>query len=136
MLSPSLASIRIFLHVFAASVWVGGQITVGGIVPAVRRSHPQATKVIAQAFGRVAWPAFGVAVLTGMWSLMVEDITSHSSAWQATILVKIGVAIATGVFAAIHSVGTTKLAVALGGALGAVTAVVAMYLGVLLAHAH
>jgi putative copper export protein len=136
MLSPSLASIRIFLHVLAASVWVGGQITLGGIVPAVRRSHPQATKVIAQAFGRVAWPAFGVAVLTGMWNLMAEDITSHSSAWQATILLKIGVAIATGVFAAIHSVGKTKLALALGGALGAVTAVAAMYLGVLLASAH
>ena len=63
MLSPSLASIRIFLHVLAASVWVGGQITLGGIVPAVRRAHPQATKVIAQAFGRVAWLAFGVALL-------------------------------------------------------------------------
>jgi putative copper export protein len=136
MLSPTAASIRIFLHVIAASVWVGGQITVAGIVPAVRRSHPQAMKVIAQAFGRVAWPAFGVAVLTGMWSLMAEDITSHSSSWQATVLLKIGVAVASGVFAAVHTVGKTKLALALGGALGALTAVVAMFLGILLAHAH
>jgi putative copper export protein len=136
MLSPSLVSIRIFLHVLAASVWVGGQITLAGLVPAVRRSYPQATKLIAQTFARVAWPAFGVAVLTGMWNLMAENITSHSSAWQATILLKIAVAIASGVFAAIHTVGKTKLALALGGALGALTAIAAMYLGVLLAHAH
>jgi putative copper export protein len=136
MLSPTLASVRIFLHVLAASVWVGGQITLAGLVPPLRRSHPQATKVAAQAFARVAWPAFGVTVLTGIWSLMAEDVTSHSSAWQATILLKIAVAIASGVFAAIHTVGKTKLALALGGALGALTAVAAMYLGILLANAH
>jgi putative copper export protein len=136
MLSPSLASVRLFLHVLAASVWVGGQITLAGLVPAVRRSYPQATKLIAQTFARVAWPAFGVAVLTGIWNLMAENITSHSSAWQATILLKIAVAIASGVFAAIHTVGKTKLALALGGALGALTAVAAMYLGILLNTAH
>jgi putative copper export protein len=136
MLSPTLASVRLFLHVLAASVWVGGQITLAGLVPAVRRSYPQATKLIAQAFARVAWPAFGIAVLTGMWNLMAENITSHSSAWQATILLKIAVAIASGVFAAIHTVGKTKLALALGGALGALSAVGAMYLGILLAGAH
>jgi len=136
MLSPTLESVRLFLHVLAASVWVGGQITLAGLVPAVRRSYPQATKLIAQTFARVAWPAFGVAVLTGMWNLMAENITSHSSAWQATILLKIAVAIASGVFAAIHTVGKTKLALALGGALGALTAIAAMYLGILLNAAH
>jgi putative copper export protein len=136
MLSPTLESVRLFLHVLAASVWVGGQITLAGLVPAVRRSYPQATKLIAQTFARVAWPAFGIAVLTGMWNLMAENITSHSSAWQATILLKIAVAIASGVFAAIHTVGKTKLALALGGALGALTAIAAMYLGILLNAAH
>ena len=136
MLSPTLESVRLFLHVLSASVWVGGQITLAGLVPAVRRSYPQATKLIAQTFARVAWPAFGVAVLTGMWNLMAENITSHSSAWQATILLKIAVAIASGVFAAIHTVGKTKLALALGGALGALTAIAAMYLGILLNAAH
>jgi putative copper export protein len=136
MLSPTLESVRLFLHVLAASVWVGGQITLAGLVPAVRRSYPQATKLIAQTFARVAWPAFGVAVLTGMWNLMAENITSHSSAWQATVLLKIAVAIASGVFAAVHTVGKTKLALALGGALGALTAIAAMYLGILLNAAH
>ncbi len=132
MLSPSVATIRIFLHVIAASVWVGGQLTLAGIVPAVRRAHPNATKTIAQAFSRVAWPAFGITVLTGVWNLMAVDITTASSAYQATVLLKIAVAIASGVFAAVHQVGQTKAALAIGGALGALTAIAAMFLGVLL----
>jgi putative copper export protein len=132
MLSPSTATIRIFLHVIAASVWVGGQFTLAGLVPPLRRAHPEAIKTAAQAFSRVAWPAYGLTVLTGMWNLMAVDITTASSAYQTTVLIKIAVAIASGVFAAIHTVGKTKLALALGGALGALTAVAAMFLGVLL----
>lgn len=132
MLSPTLASFRIFLHVIAASVWVGGQIALAGVVPSLRRTHPTATKVVAQAFARVAWPAFGVAVLTGIWNLMAVDITAASSAYQATVLLKLAVAAASGVFAAIHANGKTKMALAVGGALGALTGLAAMFLGVLL----
>lgn len=132
MLSPSSITIRVFLHVIAASVWVGGQFVVAGIVPAVRRTSPQTTKVIAQAFGRVAWPAFGITVLTGMWNLMAVDITDSTSAYQGTVLFHLALAIASGVFAAIHTVGKSKAALAIGGALGALTAVAAMFVGVLL----
>jgi putative copper export protein len=135
MLSPTAESVRLFLHVLAASVWVGGQITLAGIVPSVRRAAPTATKVVAQAFARVAWPAFGVTVLTGMWAMMAEDITSQSSAFQATLLLKVAIAIASGVFAAVHTVGKSKAALAIGGALGALCAVVAMFLGVVLSTA-
>jgi hypothetical protein len=135
VLSPSLATIRLFIHVVAASVWVGGQIALAGVVPAIRRDHPQATRTIARAFARVAWPAFVVAVLSGVWNLMAVDITSASGAYQATALAKIAVALASGVFAGIHAVGRTKIALAVGGALGAVFALAAMFVGVLL-HAH
>lgn len=132
MLSPGLATIRIFLHVLAAAVWVGGQIALAGVVPSLRRSHPTATKVVANAFARVAWPAFGVAVLTGIWNLMAVDITSTSGAYQGTVLLKLAVSIASGVFAAVHANARSKAALAVGGALGALTAVAAMFLGVLL----
>ena len=132
MLSPTLASVRIFLHVLAASVWVGGQIALAGVVPSLRRSHPTATKVVANAFARVAWPAFGVAVLTGVWNLMAVDITTSSGAYQGTVLLKIAVAAASGVFAVVHANGRSKAALAVGGALGALTGIAAMYLGVLL----
>lgn len=135
MLSPSTESIRLFLHVAAAAVWVGGQFALAGIVPSLRRVAPTATNAVAQAFARVAWPAFGLLVITGMWNLMAEDITSKTSAWQATLLVKIAIAVLSGVFVVVHSVGRSKLAIALGGALGALCAVAAMYLGVLLSTA-
>lgn len=132
MLSPNLDTIRLFLHVTAAAIWVGGQFVVAGIVPGMRRSHPEALKTLAQGFARVAWPAFGVLVITGMWSLMEIDITNTSSAYQSTVLLKIGFAIVAGVAAAIHAAGKTKAALAIGGALGALSSVVALFLGILL----
>jgi putative copper export protein len=132
MLSPSTETFRLFLHVIAASVWVGGQVTLAGLVPTLRRVAPTAVKSVAQAFARVAWPAFGLTVLTGMWNLMAEDVTNKSSAWQATLLLKISVAILSGVFVVVHTVGKSKAALAIGGALGLLTAVLAMYLGFLL----
>ena len=132
MLSPSLTTLRLFLHVLSAAVWVGGQIVVASIVPTMRRRQPEAIKVVAQGLARAAWPAFVVVTLTGMWSMMAVDLTAMSSAYQATALLKVGVAIAAGVAAAVHSSGSSRLAIALGGALGAVLSVLAMYLGVLL----
>lgn len=132
MLSPSLATIRLFLHVLGAAVWVGGQFALAGIVPALRRSAPDATRVVAQAFARVAWPAFGLTVITGIWSMMEIDITAASGAYQGTLLLKIGMVILSGVFAAVHAAGRSKTALALGGALGALTSLAALFLGVLL----
>jgi putative copper export protein len=132
MLSPSTETLRLFLHVIAASVWVGGQFALAGLVPTLRRVAPDAVKTVAQAFARVAWPAFGLTVITGMWSLMAEDITTKSSSYQATLLLKIAVAIMSGVFVVVHTVGKSKAALAVGGALGLLTAVGAMYLGILL----
>lgn len=132
MLSPTVDTLRVFLHVFAASVWVGGQIALGGIVPRLRASHPESTKVVAHAFARIAWPAFGIVVITGLWSLTEIGVSNTSTEFQVTLFVKILLAIASGAAVVVHSVGTTKLAIALGGALGLVFAVGAMFCGVLL----
>ena len=45
---------------------------------------------------------------------------------------KVALAIASGAFTLVHQVGRTKVALAVGGALGAVTALGALFLGVLL----
>lgn len=132
MLSPTAATLRIFLHVVAATIWVGGQFALAGVVPSLRRAAPEATKVVANAFARLAWPAFAVLMVTGIWNLMEVDITSASNAYQATVLVKILLAVLAGVFVAIHSYGRTRLALALGGALGALCSFGALYLGILL----
>ena len=132
MISPTLDSLRIFLHILAASVWVGGQIVLGGLVPSVRKSNPEALKSIANAFGRVAWPAFGITVVTGMWNLLSVDVTAMDSSYHVTLGVKIVVVMLAGFAAAAHANSKSKLVLALGGAIGLIASLGALYLGVLL----
>jgi uncharacterized membrane protein len=136
VLSPTSATIRILLHVLAATIWVGGQISLGAIVGSVR-SHAGATelgitKTIARAYNRVAWPAFAVLVITGLWNLAAVDVGDSSTSYQITVFAHILATAVSGVFAGIHIVGKTKLALALGGALGLLGALAALVLGVLL----
>jgi putative copper export protein len=132
VLSPTLTTLRLFLHVLAASVWVGGQIVLIGLVPAIRVSYPEATKLVAKAYGRVAWPAFAIVVLTGLWNLGEVDVTNTSTAYQITLFVKIALAMVSGAAAAVHQVGRSKVALAVGGALGFLAALAAMFCGYLL----
>lgn len=136
MLSPTAATIRLFLHVLAATVWVGGQFALAGLVGTLRREAPGAARAVARAFAKLAWPAFGVLVVTGIWNLTAIDLGNTSSRYQVTVFVKITVAVASAVFVLVHSLGKTKLALALGGALGAVCSLAALYLGILLHTGH
>jgi len=131
MLSPTADTVRLFLHVLAASVWVGGQIVLGGLVPRLRRSFPESTKVAAQAFGRVAWPAFALAVVTGIWSILDMSMSDQTPSYQVTIFVHVVLVATSGMAAAIHSLGRSKLALALGGAIGLLAALAAMFVGLL-----
>jgi putative copper export protein len=132
MLSPTIDSIRLFLHVLAASVWVGGQIVLGGLVPKLRLVAPESLKVAANAFARIAWPAFAVVVVTGMWSILDITVGDMTSEYQITMFVHVLLAMAAAMFVVIHSIGQTKLALALGGALGLLTSLGAMFVGILL----
>ncbi len=136
MLSPTAATIRLFLHVLAATVWVGGQISLAGLVGTVRRASPEAPRAVARAFARLAWPAFGLLVATGVWNLIEIDLGHTTTAYQVTVFVKIAVAAAAAVFVLIHSLGRTKQALALGGALGLLCSMAALFLGILLHTGH
>ncbi len=129
----SIDTVRIFIHVLAASVWVGGQIVLGALVPTLRRMGDDAPKQVAQAFNRVAWPAFGVAVVTGVWNLNEIGIEDTSSGYQVAILIKLAVVAVSGVGAYLHTTATTKSAVAIWGAVGLVGALAAMFYGAVLA---
>ena len=74
MISPTLDSLRVFLHLLAVAVWVGGQIVLAGIVPKVRQVAPQSMTVIANQFARLAWPAMVVIVFTGAWGLSSVNV--------------------------------------------------------------
>jgi putative copper export protein len=131
MLSPTSSTFRLFLHVFAACVWVGGQVILAGLVPVLRR-YEGATKVAARAFNRIASPAFGVLVVTGVWNLMEVNVTDAPTSYQVTVFVKIAVAILAGAAVAVHVVGESKLAKAAGGAIGFLASLAALFLGILL----
>jgi putative copper export protein len=132
VLSPNLTTLRLFLHILAASIWVGGQIGLAGVVPTVRRAAPDATKAVARAFARVAWPAFAVVVLTGIWNLVEIDVADTGTTYHVTLFVKLVLVFASGAAAALHSVGRTKLTLALGGAIGLLAGLGAMFCGYLL----
>ncbi len=132
MISPTLTTIRLFLHVLAASVWVGGQIVLAGLVPSLRRSFPDATTVVAKGFARIAWPAFAVIVITGFWNIAEIDVANTSTSYQITLFVKIALAIVSGAAGAVHQMGRSKAALAIGGALGLLAALGAMFCGYLL----
>ena len=75
MLPVTTSTIRLFLHVLAATVWVGGQLTLAGLVPGLRELSPDAPRSVARRFSLIAWPAFAVLVATGIWNIVAIDQT-------------------------------------------------------------
>lgn len=132
MLNPNSSTLRLFLHVLAATVWVGGQLTMVGLLATVRALSPEAPRAVARAFNRVAWPAFGLLVVTGVWNLLEVDISSTSTNRQVTILVHLTLAALSGISAAIHSGTRQRLVLALSGAAGGLLALITLFTGVLL----
>jgi hypothetical protein len=119
---------RIFLHVLAASVWVGGQIVLAGLVPTVRDIDPEAPRKVARAFNRLAWPAYGVAVVTGVWNLL--DIPMEDPPYVELGL-KVLVVALSGIGAAVHQVARGNRAMlAIGGAMSSLFGIAAMWIGV------
>ena len=132
MLSVDASVIRVFLHVLAATVWVGGQLTLAGLVPGLRALSPDAPRTVARRFNRLAWPAFGVLVLTGIWNIAEVDVGDTSTEYQVTLFVKLAVVAVSGVSAFLHTTARSRAMLAAMGALTGLSALVALFLGVLL----
>jgi putative copper export protein len=130
MLSVSTDTIRLFLHVLAAAVWVGGQITLAGLVPALRSLGPDAPRTVARRFNRIAWPAFGVLFLTGLWNLAETNVGDQPSEWIATLLAKLTIVALSGISAALHTRAAGRKALAVWGALSGLSALLALFYGV------
>jgi putative copper export protein len=133
MLPVTLDTVRLTLHVLAACVWVGGQVVLAGLVPTVRGLGPDAAKQVARAFARIAWPAYAVLVVTGVWNLLEVRVGDRTPAYHATLGLKLLVVAASGVSAGIHATTRTRTVLAVTGALTGVTALAAVLLGVQLA---
>ncbi len=132
MISFGWDTIRLFLHVLAATIWVGGQITLAALVPVLRGVGVDAPKRAAQRFNQVAWPAFGVLIATGVWNMIAERDKNHGS-YAATLGIKMVVVLISGVTAFLHARAKTKGQLATFGALTGISALTALFLGTLLA---
>lgn len=132
VLPLTLDDLRLFLHVLAATIWVGGQLTLAGLVPALRAAGADVPRTAARAFNRIAWPAFAVLIVTGAWNISAERAHVHG-AYTRTLVVKLVVVALSGITAFLHARATTKTGLAVFGALTGITALGALLLGVMLA---
>ncbi len=133
MLAPALDTVRLALHVLAATVWVGGQIVMTGLVGPARGLGPDAPKTLARAFARLAWPAYLLLVVTGIWNVTALHYASQDAAWKAVLMAKIAVVILAGAGVALHQRARTKGQLALWGSVGGLASVAALVMGILLA---
>jgi len=133
VLDNSLDAFRLTLHVLAASVWVGGQIVMMGLVGPARKIGGDATKVLAAAFARLAWPAYAVLVITGFWNISTFQWADQTTAWKAVLIAKIVVVALAGLGALLHSKATSKAALAVWGSVAGLASVAALAMGILLA---
>ncbi|NCG39290.1 MAG: hypothetical protein GWP48_17480 [Actinobacteria bacterium] len=127
----NLDTIRLAIHLLSVCIWVGGQIILGGLVPVLREISPEAPKKAAARFGQVAWPAFGVAIITGIWNI-VELEGTQTNEYNVTLGVKLLAVTLSGMAAFVHQRTPSPIMRAITGALGLVAALVALVLGVML----
>ena len=131
MLDVGLDEVRLFLHLLAAAVWVGGQLVLAGLVPVLRGVSPEAPGIVARQFARIAWPAYLVLVVTGVWNIAAVD-GSASDDYRRTLVLKLVVVALSGAAALWHARATTRRGLALGGAATGVFALLSLFLGVVL----
>jgi len=131
LLSIDTDVVRVFIHVLAATIWVGGQFVLLALVPVLRKLDPDAPKLAARKFAQVAWPAFLVLVLSGVWNLFTID--SPSIEYSVTLGIKLMFVTISGLGAALHSVAKSRAILIVGGIAGLIGALGALLLGIALA---
>jgi hypothetical protein len=104
-----------------------------GLLGDLRKLGGDASVRVARAFGRIAWPAFGVLLVTGVWNVAAVHSSHSTSAWNAVLGVKVVVVVLAGLAAWLHGRATTKASLAAWGSIAGIASLGALVLGVLLA---
>lgn len=132
MLPVTWDTIRLSLHVLGATVWVGGQITLLYLLPTVQQLGETAPSTVARRFNQAAWAGYVLLVATGVWHLLAIDVGDRTTAYHVTLGVKLLVVALSGIGVAVHILGRSKVALGVGGSLGFLGALAALFFGVLL----
>lgn len=132
MVEIDLDSVRVSLHVLAVSVWVGGQIVMAGLIPLLRGLGGEVPRLAARRFALVAWPAFAVAVFTGIWNLFEVNLGDLEASYHMTLGLKLVAVMVSGAAAAWHSLTSSLPVRAATAAVALLSALFALFTGVLL----
>ena len=132
-LADSLTIVRLSLHVLSASVWVGGQLVLAGLVPTVRRLGSDAPRQVARAFGRLNWPAYWLLVATGFWNVLAVHANDSTAAWKAVLTLKVAAVAVAGIGAYLHTKAPTARGKGIWAGVGMMGTLAALVLGVALA---
>ncbi len=122
-------TIRIFLHVLGVTVWIGGQIVMLSLMPILRSEGVDGLAArVAGGFQRVAWPAYGLAVVTGVWNLLAIE-SDNTTGWNMAFGFKFLFVLISGVAAFVHQKTDKPAVKGATGGIGFLAALVAMFLG-------
>ena len=126
----NLDTIRIFIHVLAVTVWVGGQIVMMAILPVLKEAGVDGLPAkVAQGFANVAFPALAVAIFSGIWNIISIDMANATMVWNIIFGIKFLLVILSGFGAVKHKNATDPKQKGLFGAIGFGAAILAMFLG-------
>ena len=101
-------SIRVFLHLLGVAGWISRQMVMVGLLPLLRTLGADAPRLAAARFARMAWPCFGLAIATGIWSLFAINLGDRDTGYPTALLVKLLLVGLSEAATAIHS--TTRSA--------------------------
>jgi putative copper export protein len=130
VLTVGWGDVLVTLHVLGATVWVGGQLMLAGLVPVLRRAAPEAVPLVARTYARLAWTAFALLVVTGV--LNVVTSAHGGAAYRRTLTVKLALVLLSAATAFAHQRARRTAARAWTAATSLATALVAVLLGVVL----
>ena len=123
-----------FLHVVAAVIWVGGQLAVSLIRAQAVAQEDDASWHATHALVTAAWVAYAVLWGTGIVNFIGSGDASHDERYGVLMLAKLGAVAASAVAAKVFLDAGTVGATRAGAWVNTTLALVALYLGVSLAH--
>lgn len=91
------ATLRVFVHVVAATLWVGAMVASAWLEPRVQRSESEELWLVADGVRSAAWVAYLVLWATGIANLVAVGAATESSRYGASVVAKLGLVVASGV---------------------------------------
>jgi putative copper export protein len=96
----------LWVHVLAATIWIGGQATIALLLPLLRGQRALLSAA-GRRFQSMAWTAFAFVLLTGVLNMHDTGIAWTNltgSARGRTLVLKLGFVVLSGAAAAVHAV--------------------------------